>query len=78
MYVYADDARHGHVTLTKFCETHNYITPAKALLPSRETWCTPAEPEEKRIGLFLNRFVGELPIGLVEFSWYMYLVQAFV
>ena len=59
-HFYADDARHGHVTLTKFCEWHNYVTPAKAMFVAleRETWYTPAEspevpkPKEERIGQF--------------------------
>ena len=36
LYVYADDARHSHVTLTEFCELHNYVTPAKAVFVALE------------------------------------------
>ena len=59
LYMYADDARHGHVTLTKFANhTITLHQQRLRLLPSRETWCTPAEssevlkPKEERIGQF--------------------------
>ena len=86
LYVYADDVRHGHVTLTKFCESHNYVTPAKAvfvalersLMHSSQVARGPKAKRRKNQEVFLNRFVGGLPIGLEEFSWDLHLVQTFV
>ena len=86
MYVYADDAHHSHVTLTKFCKSHNYVTPAKAvfvalersLMHSSRVARGPEAKRRKNRAVFLNRFVGGLPIGLEEYSWDLYLVQAFV
>ena len=88
LYMYADDARHGHVTnkILRIAQLR-YTSKGCVCCPrKRETcWCTPAEsPEvpkskEERIRqFFLNRFVGGLPIGLEEFSWDLYLVKAFV
>ena len=85
VHVYADDVRHGYVTLTKFCESHNYVTLAKAVFvallrdlvhSSRVARGLEAKRRKNR-AVFLNRFVGGLLIGLVEFSWDLYLVQAF-
>ena len=47
LYVYTADARHGHVTLSKVRESHNFATPQKLhLLPSRECLCIVAESSE--------------------------------
>ena len=86
LYVYANDARDGHMTLTKFGESHNYVTPAKAVFVALERYLVHSSrvapgleaKKRKNRAVFLNRFVGGLPIGLVEFSWDLYLVQAFV
>ena len=47
LYVYTADARHGHVTLSKVRESHNFATPQRLhLLPSRECLCIVAESPE--------------------------------
>ena len=39
LYMYTADARHGHVTLSKVRESHNFATPQRLhLLPSREVF----------------------------------------
>ena len=77
MYVYTEDACHGHVTLSKVRELYNFTTPQRLhFLPSRKTLCTVAEssevqkPNEERINqaVFLNRLIGGLPFSLVVFT----------
>ena len=68
-------AHHGHVTLSKVHKSHNFPTPQRLhLLPSRESLCIVAElpkvlksKKGKNQAAFLNRLVGGLLFGLVEF-----------
>ena len=47
LYVYTADARHGHVTLSKVRESHNFATSQRLhLLPLRECLCIVAESPE--------------------------------
>ena len=68
MYIYAEDACHGHV---KVRELHNFATPQRLyLLPSRKISCIIAElpevlrPKKKESSAFS---VDGLPFGLVFF-----------
>lgn len=65
MYTHADDAHHGHMTLTKsnkVCKSHNYPTPAKAafvalkkdLVHLVELPEVPKPKEERIRQLFIN------------------------
>ena len=36
MYRYTDEARHGHVTLSKVCESHKFYAPANAVFDALE------------------------------------------
>ena len=79
MYRYmVDEARHDHVTLSKVCESHKFAIPANAAFDAlegdlvRSSQVARGGPETKRrknLAAFLNRYVGGLLIGLVEFSW---------
>ena len=53
MYWYTDEVHHGHVTLSKVSQ----VTEG------------PEAKRRKNLAAFLNRYVGGLLIGLVEFSW---------
>ena len=73
MYVYAKDACHGHVTLSKVRESYNFATPQRLhLLPSRKILCSrvargPEAKRRKNQAHFLNGLVGGLSFGLGVF-----------
>ena len=69
-------ARHGHVSLANVRESHNFATPQRLhLLPERvfvhrsRVARGPEVKRRKNQVAFLNRLIGGLPFGLVEFSW---------
>ena len=77
METYTDEACHGHVTLSKIGESHKFDASANAvfdalkgdLVCSSRVARGPEAKRRKNLVAFLNRYVGGLPIGLVELSW---------
>ena len=73
MYKYTNEAHHGHMTLSKVCESHKFDVPLNTVFDALERdlvlssrVAQGSEAKRRKNLAFLNKYEGGLLIGLVE------------